>query len=77
MSLRRYCRYSAVWITFDTSRRNFQRHYKLIALLLDEDYNKQTLKFISLLELLSNDVLAELEILVCGLKKGRYQRYVQ
>ncbi len=60
-----YSRYSAAWITCDTSRRKFQQRYKLVALLPDENYNKQIGKnSYRCWNCLPNDVLAELEISV-------------
>ncbi len=71
-------RYSAIWITCDTSRRKFQQRYKLVAPLPNENYDMLILKNTYRHgDFSPNDVLAELEISVWGLKKGRYQRYVQ
>jgi hypothetical protein len=36
ISICRYSRYCAVWITCDTSQRKFQQRYKLVAPLLNE-----------------------------------------
>ncbi len=39
ISIQRYSRYCAVWITCDTSRRKFQQRYKLVAPLPNEYYD--------------------------------------
>jgi hypothetical protein len=52
--------------------------YKLVASLLNENYDMVILKnSYRCWDFSPNDMLAELETLVWGLKKGRYQRYVQ
>jgi frataxin-like iron-binding protein CyaY len=43
--LRRFSPYSAIWITYNTSRRKFQRHYKLVAPLPDKNYEMLSFKF--------------------------------
>ncbi len=46
ISICRFSPYRAVWITYDTSRRKFQRHYKNEAQFHDENYNMQIFKIL-------------------------------
>ncbi len=48
--------YSATWITCDTSQRKFQRHYKLVAPLPTENYDRQKYRQ----KFSPNDMLVEL-----------------
>jgi hypothetical protein len=43
--LRRFGPYSPIWITYNTSRRKFQWHYKLVAPLPDKNYEMLSFKF--------------------------------
>jgi hypothetical protein len=71
-------RYSAIWITCDISRRKFQQRYKLVVPLPNKNYDMLIFKkSYRHWDFSPNDVLAELEISVWGLKQGRYQRSVQ
>jgi hypothetical protein len=55
-------RYSAVWITCDTSRHKFQQRYKLVAPLPNENYDMLILKnSYRYWDFSLNNVLAELE----------------
>jgi hypothetical protein len=76
--IRHYSCYSAVCITCDTSWRNFQQHYQLVAPFINEKYDMLILRNSYRNRNFSpNDVLEELEISVWGLKKGQYQKHVQ
>ncbi len=67
ISIRRYSRYCAVWITCDTSWCKFQQRYKLVATLPNEYYDILILKkSYRHWDFCPNYVLAELEVSVWG-----------
>ncbi len=60
-------RYSAVWISCDTSWRKFQQRYKLVATLPNKNYDMLIFKnSYRHWDFFPNDVLAELEISLWG-----------
>jgi hypothetical protein len=63
ISIRRYSRYCAVWITCDTSRRKLQQRYKLTAPLPNDYYDMLILKnSYHHWDFSQNYVLAEFEV---------------
>ncbi len=67
----RYSRYSAGWITGDTSQRKFQQRYEFVAPFPNENYDmlieKKSYRH---QDISPNNMLAELEISVWGKKKA-------